>query len=396
MYRWPDGTSVTLLADGRALARGGARLDLEDTARDAAVCMAAMGSTAPVEGLACVPAQAEDLATTALLASLGQGFTWQLPAIARGAVPLLRLRQLAARMRVFSSLRHLPLLPESALALSLRIEARLPAGARVYVPDDHLLLGLALADRGFSVAVGVAPSSSTWLPDVVASLRPEEGGDLQVVAASGMPAGFDLIVIDTLTAPDAFASAPPSASPLPRALALVHPMWRAHTAAQVSSSTWTVEEEFHEIAARIHPGFFLCEFASDAWLLRPRSSLQGSDSAAVQVTPELMMSSDDKTHGCAELHGLALNAFTSGRLDEAIANATLALDERPLWIETFDDKDQLVRCLSFPCGGSGVVCARRRERVVAIDLCPWSPRDLTALVSALLLDLISPSTERCP
>lgn len=398
MYRWPDGTSVTLLADGRALVRGGVCLNVEKGASAAALALASMGSTAPLGSEPFVPAQTEDLWTTAVLKRLGQGFAWQLPAAARGAAPLRRLHELAARMRVFTSLRHLPLLPESALALSLRIEARLPAGAQVYIPDDHLLLGLALADRGFTVAIGAAPAASTWLRDLVAGFRPEAGGDLQVVAGSVMPAGFDLVVVDTLTAPDAFAHAPSSApgTPFAFALALVHPMWRAHIAAQVSSSTWAVEEEFHEIAARLHPGFFLSEFASDAWLLRPRTSLQDSDSAVGRCPSEFAAGSEDRTHGCAELHGLASDAFTPARLDEAIATATLALDERPLWVDSFDDDDQLVRCLSFPQGGSGVVCVRRREAVVAVDLCPWAPRDLTALVSALLLELISPSMERSP
>lgn len=397
MDRWPDGTSVILLDDGRALARGSVRLDFDEAASADAIRLGVTGGAVSAGAQPSVPQQGPDLATTAVLARLGQGFHWQLPAAARGAAPLLRLRQLAAQVRVFSSLRHLPLLPESALALALRLEARLPARARVYVPNDHLLLGLALADRGFVVFVGIDPSvSSTWLHDVITGLRPEEGGALQVLASSTLPTGFDLVVFDTLTATDAFAGAPSAATSAPLALALVHPMWRAHTATQVSSSNWAVEAEFHEIAARLHPGFFLAEFASDAWLLRPRTSRHDGDRAAELGQLELMGSSDDKTHGCAELQGLAPDAFAPSRLDEAIAMATLAFDEPPSFVQGLDDPDQLVRCLSFPQGGSGLVCVRRREGVVAVDMSPWSPRDLTALLSALLLELISPSTEPMP
>ncbi|MFZ9886738.1 MAG: hypothetical protein ACO3JL_04470 [Myxococcota bacterium] len=397
MYRWPDGTSVVLLPDGSVLVRGGVCVDLDDAMSDEATRLAAMGTRELVRAQPYAEAQHPDLSTTKTLIGLGRGFGWQLPAAARTGAPLRRLQSLAANLRVFSSLCHLPLLPESALALALRLASRLPRGAKAYVPGEHVLLGLALADQGLSVAVGAERKRSWgWLHDVIASLQPEAGGVLEIREASLAPAGFDAILVDTLCAPDAFAEMTPEGVPGAMVVALVHPMWRAHSLAQLSSSAWSVAEEMHEIAIRLHPGFFLSEFASDAWLLRPRNSLPDDGPDAGPNAHPATVVHEDKTHGCVELHDLVPSTLVASRLDRALRFAALSFEEPPSYIEALDEQEQLSRSLAFPRGGCGLVCARPREGMVAVDLRPWSPRDLTTLISALLLEFAFASTEPTP
>lgn len=392
MHRLPDGCFCLLERDGGVALRGALTADLDEGERAAALQLS-RGAPSPVESaLPVVATDAPDALLRARLDALGRGFAWHLAGLEEGPRLCERVREVALRARAFGSLTSLPLLPESAAGVALRVAPL--ADGPLLVHGGQLLAGVALALLGRAVTVWTSDEADLALSRALA----DEGLPVSARAADVLaPLDEDLRGHFALALVDTLAAHQQETALLSRALsavnegglvvALVHSMRRPLTRRLVAELPVTTRDPLHEVAVRLHPGFAPAEFSWDEWVLEKTGEPAVAADHALSTAGACDLDPTEPAHGCVEVQGLLPGGITPERLDRALARFASEPAHAPLGSGGHDDDTHLRRYLALPAGGQAAVSVDRAAGVAAIDLSPWSPAPLAALVSALLVEL---------
>ncbi len=405
MQRLSDGHFCVLLPGAAVAVRGASVLDLpapdaaERDPQRTALALARGNAETLSSTLPTVHSDEPDRVVLERLAGIGRGFAWHLAGLDGAAALTSDLRRLAARARAFGGLASLPLLPESAAGVALRLLARTSDDDEVLVHGGQLFVGLALALRGRRVTVWSDDEADLDLTRALAAeglLLEARAADVLAPLDDDLRGRFKLVLVDTLAAHQresallsrALAAATSGEGrEAGRVLALVHSMRRPLTRRLIAELPVTLEDALHEVAVRLHPGWAPAEFSWDEWVLIPTGPPALRPDQAISRISARDHDPSEQAHGCVEVQHLARERLTPEHLDRALALFAGALAEPPTGGGGHDDEQHLLRYRALPHGGQAAISVDKAEGVAAIDLFPWSPFLLAALVSALLVEL---------